>query len=553
MKNKNFFLKALVILISLSLTSIFLLPKSVLALSWSTPQVVGSHTVEGGYMVVDSSDNVHMVYDYGSLDDEVAYNTTGTVSETIDTITNSRIAQRFTTTVDMDHLRQIDLQQNSGNLVGNIRIETDNAGQPSGNLVDPNAEILNVTLISGFPTNSSFLISPAVSPLTSYWLVFQATGGSGTFDGGTSGTADQCMYYNGSAWSLSANVENIYFKVEGSLTRVYYRNNSSGSWSTPVDLKGSLSGGAFPSIAVDKSDKLHVIFINESTLYYTNNISGSWSVPVSISGATIPTNSIPAIVTDSANNCHVFYYESGAGGFNLNYVTNSSGPWSAPVDIAGGGASFMGLWPSVGIDSSNYLHAAFMVGTGPTSVDVFYTTNSSGSWSPPSQVSTTTPNIAQMPSSLSVDTDGKVYIGYTYMDGGGPPSLADVYYANNSSGSWSSENVTPGVSDLALFPSIDFGNSRLNMAYITADLGLTSMGINYTYKENNSWSTSETVVSGANFPQDAMPICVLKYGTLHIAYTANDGSQNNIYYTSAEDIIPPSPTPTPSELPYTGK
>ena len=209
MKIRNYFSKilAFLIILFLSLAGVFLVSNKALATSWSTPQLVGSHLVYGHSMTVDSGDHTHIVYDYGNTDSEVSYSTIGTPSESIGAIGNTKIAQKFTTPSDMDHIGEVAFQQSaSGNLFGTVSIQSDNSGQPSGTPI-PNGQVTSVTLNPGSPTEISLSNNPAVSPLTTYWLVFEATSGSGAFDGGATTPNDQCIFYNG-FWQTSSQVEN---------------------------------------------------------------------------------------------------------------------------------------------------------------------------------------------------------------------------------------------------------------------------------------------------------------------------------------------------------
>lgn len=134
---------------------------------------------------------------------------TATDSESING-TTTRIAQKFT----LDDERYI---QAFGALINHggtsptftVRIENHDStnDQPDGTLADTNLELTGWEPNDGTFTHDVFT-NGAYIPEDTYWLVFERTAGNGTFEGGTSGTADQVKIYDGT-WSLSSNVENL--------------------------------------------------------------------------------------------------------------------------------------------------------------------------------------------------------------------------------------------------------------------------------------------------------------------------------------------------------
>lgn len=195
------------------------MPKGIQADQPPTPTLLntGSYNslnfrINRGYELSDADPSLvaHYKFNQDPLID--SYTTTGVASETIDA-TNTKIGQKFQAG-SFTNISAIDIYQTAaGTLVGDIRIETDSAGSPSGNLVYVNAYANNVTLNAGsakhIPLNAISVITAGME----YWIVFSRDSGSGTFQGNTSGIADQVKYYDGS-WNYSANVESLYFKVQ---------------------------------------------------------------------------------------------------------------------------------------------------------------------------------------------------------------------------------------------------------------------------------------------------------------------------------------------------
>ncbi|KYC51588.1 MAG: hypothetical protein AMQ22_01279 [Candidatus Methanofastidiosum methylothiophilum] len=136
--------------------------------------------------------------------------TEDTDSETLDTTTNTRLSQKFV--ASQDYINGVVFKEKTGGtLVGTIRVETDNAGNPSGTLAHASLEITGVTLTANALNYIFFAAQGTVTIGTTYHIVFIVTGGSGILRGTTTGTANQAKYYDGS-WHDSA-IENMVYKI----------------------------------------------------------------------------------------------------------------------------------------------------------------------------------------------------------------------------------------------------------------------------------------------------------------------------------------------------
>lgn len=158
----------------------------------------------------------------GEAGSSFIYVSTGTSSQTIDG-TRTKIAQKFITS-DYKGLVGFTMKLSSNSSFAcSVRIETDSGGSPSGTLA-------NVNLInSSFsPTSTSVSTgtfnSFAIVPSGTYWLVFTRTAGSATFDGGTTGNANQVQSNNGS-WSSEPTIQNLYCTIDSSVNRGIVRHN----------------------------------------------------------------------------------------------------------------------------------------------------------------------------------------------------------------------------------------------------------------------------------------------------------------------------------------
>lgn len=140
----------------------------------------------------------------------------GTNSESIDGATYTKIAQRFTVD-DYTSVAAIAVKLGVNNSAEmNLRIETDNAGEPSGTLAAPNLEALDV--IPSATNRTLFtLLKGDFLPAGTYWLVSERAAGDYRFTGTGAGATDNVKIFNGTSWALSATVEDIDVEIYGGL------------------------------------------------------------------------------------------------------------------------------------------------------------------------------------------------------------------------------------------------------------------------------------------------------------------------------------------------
>lgn len=171
-------------------------------------QAVGGTTnVSGIENTTDEGGTQNTVFDTNQTGTESATTLNGTgdkFSQRV-VITEEQYVQHFTAKLFTDTA-----------LHTTVRLETDSAGLPSGALVDNRFEIEDFDF-DGTNLTSGTFNEGALLPVGTYWLVFEWFSGSGTFDGGTGGTANQAKGDTGGGYADDANIENANVTVVGGL------------------------------------------------------------------------------------------------------------------------------------------------------------------------------------------------------------------------------------------------------------------------------------------------------------------------------------------------
>ena len=210
---------------------------------------------------------------------------------------------------------------------------------------------------------------------------------------------------------------------------LYYTNNVSGTWKTPVQLI-QLAFIRPVSIDVDNNGKAHIACVTNKaaqtgSLYYFTNESGSWE-------AEIIHNNIydhASMAVDNNNQVHFGFYSWDIKGDDtheqgLAYIKGTSGGWNIPekIDAVGGQMEDMGV--SIAVDNLNNPHISYLGGQYGYNK---YAVKSGSTW----DTITVDEGWGSGCTSLDLDNSGNAHILYSPLYG------SSIFrYAQNSSGTF---------------------------------------------------------------------------------------------------------------------
>jgi pimeloyl-ACP methyl ester carboxylesterase len=187
-----------------------------------------------------------------------------------------------------------------------------------------------------------------------------------------------------------------------------------------------------PTLAMDAGGSLHAAYVRSvesgwgtitRSIMYTSDTGAGWSAEVPLAtGASV---GMPALVVDAEGSWHLVYGESATSGdTRLTYIRYLSSEGhaatiaSASYDnstLTGAGVS----WPSLAIDASGSLHAAYVrsafVDSAVVTQSVMYTSDAGAGWS--AEVPLVTGASADQPA-LVVDAEGSWHLLYVQSVGG---------------------------------------------------------------------------------------------------------------------------------------
>ncbi|YCM42164.1 SdrD B-like domain-containing protein [Verrucomicrobiaceae bacterium 227] len=308
--------------------------------------------------------------------------------------------------------------------------------------------------------------------------------------------------------------QHVVFQGEASKKNIYYTNNTSGSWSVPLLISSNSEDGLNPAIGVDSSGNAHIIYTEKSgkvNAYYKKVTSGTAGTRILLSSNNEDVSN-PDIAV-SGSNVHVVFDEKQSGNSKINiyhrvstnggtsfgsvtrisvdgdndaldpsvaasgatahivytdkiknvdskrnvyHVAGTAGSFGTPTRLSSDNED--ALSPEVTLDGSGNALVVFVdKKSGDDKKNIYFSTNSGGSFSTPINVSEDYGNEDSSNPVISVDTRGDAHIAFQNIgtDGGN----IDIIYVNNMGGLFGSpEQITT-----------DFGGNDSTTPAIAAD------------------------------------------------------------------------------------
>ncbi|MHB8893932.1 MAG: hypothetical protein ACYC99_01980 [Candidatus Geothermincolia bacterium] len=339
--------------------------------------------------------------------------------------------------------------------------------------------------------------------------------------------------------------------------QIWYADNTSGAWSTPFKLTGTIGSTSqeSPQIAVDSNGASHITWYGPdptpgapSQIWYADNTSGAWSAPAMLTSASGSNDQFrPYIAVDSNRASHITWYgydPTAGGAYQIWYAGNTSGAWSAPFALTSASGTNSQVSPRIAVDSNRASHITWQ-GYHPTTgapYQIWYSDNTSGAWSIPLQLTTAAGSNPQSSPEIAVDSNRASHITWKGNDSlVGAPS--QIWYADNASGAWSAPakltNATGSNSQNTPQIAVDSNRASHITWYGYDPTAGGTFQIWYADDTSGEWSTTSlTSATGSN--QQVYPeIAVGSNGASHITWQGNhptNGAPTQIWYSNT--IVP---------------
>lgn len=245
-----------------------------------------------------------------------------------------------------------------------------------------------------------------------------ATGGF--YDSSTAKTSNRDI-----AMDSSGNLHCVYAKTTGKYpdnkNNIFHAKSTDGgqNW-TETQISSENYYCLHSSLAIDSNDNLHVVWegvwTEDSTayyqIYYSKFSSGSWSTQAAITSGSYNSGN-PSIAIDSSDNIHVVFNGgySGVSYQQIRYLKYSGGSWSAVSNITSD--SYLRYDPSIAIDSNDYIHVVWEGKSSnyKYSNQIFYSkyTNAWSGWSAPLAL-TTDGDYEHVNPCIAIDSNDRLHV-----------------------------------------------------------------------------------------------------------------------------------------------
>jgi len=315
---------------------------------------------------------------------------------------------------------------------------------------------------------------------------------------------------------------------------IYYKKSADGgtNWSANRRLTWNSGKSVNPSIAVDPSGSLHVVWQDDTPgngdIYYLSSPDGgtTWTTAQRISW-TAAVSQAPAIAVDLWGNLHLLWYDFAPGNYEIYHKssTNGGADWSKNQRL-----TWTAGWsghPAIVIDSALNPHAVWS-DESPGNSEIYYKSSLDGgaSWSF-NQRLTWNSGISQAPA-IAVSSSGALHVAWW----DNTPGNAEIYYKKSTTGgsTWtankrltrsSADSQSPAVAvDSSGDPHLVWwdskpGNAEIYYATGTSGGSAWSPGTRLTWSSGNSYG----------------PAIVLDYmSNIHVVWYDNTAGNYEVYY-----------------------
>ena len=309
-------------------------------LSWGTEQTISTDSGKAPVIVVDSGDTLHVVWFTGETkeqDEEDSYSCEGTFSPT------------FPCPYAVD--------ENWGTFAFGVSGATvyENFTVPTNNYTTDWCFRYNFADTPG----NSFSVYSWNYELGDWGILINITSNDGYAHYRTVSVPSNSL--SGSVLRIKTQLHNSTAYHEGKVIwsgeAIQYSQYNGTAWSNAIHI----SNGAYPTIAVDTNDYIHIVWREYNLTTNISNIkhrkyTDSWQPVYNITSGETHNQTYPCIATDLSGNAHIVWQTEDHQIKSIKY--ESAGTWEAIKTVHDGGI-YEQRNPSVSVYSDNYVYATW--------------------------------------------------------------------------------------------------------------------------------------------------------------------------------------------------
>lgn len=323
---------------------------------------------------------------------------------------------------------------------------------------------------------------------------------------------------------------------------------SSGNPEIPIELSGGYDQNK-PVIEADSSNNIYVVWygshagpVTSTQIRYSIYNGSSWSAPNDVTSGEY-NQAYPSIAVDSSDNIHVAWYGTtvvSQTNTQIRYCRYVGGSWESIKEITTitSGSYYQGC-PSIAVDSSNKVYIIWC-GTYPSSTNqIKYRIYDGSAWGTVGNI--TSDGYHQYNPSIAVDSSNKVYAVW-YGSHDLSKTATQIRYSIYDGSTWNTiGNITSGGYSQA-YPSIAIDSSS-NICAVWQGKNASSETVNqirYSRYTGSVWSAPTDITSGS-FEQSNPSFARGQITAVWQGTTGPTGVSSSINGIMACSLIVPSP------------
>jgi hypothetical protein len=317
-------------------------------------------------------------------------------------------------------------------------------------------------------------------------------------------------------------------------SELYFKKSTNGgtTWVGSQRLTWSGDTSTSPAITLDSSDTIHVTWRDDSPgkgeIYYMKSTNGgtTWSAAKRLTWTSEYSN-YPSIAVESSNNLHIVWADYTPGNWEIFHKKSTDGgvSWSGSTRLSWNPTESTG--PDIAIDTSNHIHVVWYDRiTGNYEILYRRSTDGGASWSGTNRLTWNSGN--SVSPAIAVDMGDNIHMVWHDRS----PGNYEIYYRRSMDGgaSWSATKRLTWNPESSFSAEIDVdSNNKLHVVWYDGTPG--NMEIYYKRSTNGGtlWDGSKRLTwnsEGSYSPA----VAVDSGNAIHIVWNDLSPGNNEIYY-----------------------
>ncbi len=304
-----------------------------------------------------------------------------------------------------------------------------------------------------------------------------------------------------------------------------------GAWSAPINVSNSGANDFSPSIAVDSSGTVHVLWercCGSQIIYATKTRTGSFSTPSVVPGFSAGRN--PSIAIDASGALHAAWTDAAYCSDEVVYASKApGGNWTSATIISNLCTNARNA--DIAVDDGGGVHVAWQMCCPSGQWDIQYVTRpAGGGFSSPVNVS----NTSSFSSEPAITARGGVHIVWQEDIFGNDEIL---YATRGSTGSFSAPRNISNTFGASLFPDIAADSEGIHVVFADCCPTGGNWDILYvTLPPGGNWSAPENISETNGFSFEP----AIAAGAAGLAAAWRDDTPGNSEIFAATGVIGPS-------------